>query len=79
MNAPETTNFLDQEYLDLDQAEALLAESGLIVSNATLRGAIDEGKLMAIRGVGKGYRTTREALNAWLASKVVKASTEQGE
>lgn len=70
----EITNFIDQEWLTLEEA-AELAQ----VNISTVRAAVAKKELTVMDGVSKGYRTTRGWVNAWLATKVIPASTEQGE
>jgi hypothetical protein len=57
---------MTEEYLELDAVAAQLG-----CNKATLLGAIDEGELTAIKGIWRGYRTTQEWVNAWLARKTV--------
>lgn len=57
---------MNEDYLDL----ATVAER-LEINVETLRSAIDEGKLTAIKGVWRGYRTKESWVQAWLAGQTV--------
>lgn len=55
-----------EDYLDLDTVAKQLD-----ISVATLRSAIDNEELKAIKGVWRGYRTTDAWIQEWLDRKTV--------
>jgi len=57
---------MNEEFIDL---EAVVERLGCNI--ATLYKAIDEGHLTAVKGIGRGYRTTWAWVQAWIERKTV--------
>lgn len=59
---------IDQEFQFIELEEAA---TKLDLNVATLRKAIDNGELAAIKDVWRGYRTTKLWISRWLQSKTI--------